>query len=520
MFKSEGGNEMAFMDAYSGAWTNDHAAHLLRRTGFSASSSVVEQIKNLDITRAVNQIMDFPDSDDDFEIKLRKSLPAPDSLSRLQSWWLFRMAYSPYAAQEQLTLFLHDTIVSEYSKINTGISNRVKNGNDGSESGQSCHVDFGLAPDKLRKRRIASGLMQDQNQLLRKLGPGLYGELLKAVTRNPAMLIYLDNQVNKKGRAQENYAREIMELFSLGVGNYSEEDVRETARAFTGQTINKSCKYNWPYTYIYSSSRHDTKPKTVFNQTFNHSDGNQDTDYVIDLIMNHISNAVEISPFHDQLPAAAIYISWKILTWYVYENLLISHPAVFELAQYMYQENYHIRKTLKKLFNSEFFYNDAWKWAMIKHPADYIVTPIRTLGLTRVNLYTAAKSYLSGMGMSLLEPPNVAGWNHGKAWINSGYLLNRYNYANYLSTSAVATDTWTDKLLDNGIFASSTDHSAMIEWFTTELIGTALYDKQIQSLNAFLTQIEGSSGSAAARYRRKIRGLIHVMMALPQYQLK
>jgi hypothetical protein len=120
------------------------------------------------------------------------------------------------------------------------------------------------------------------------------------------------------------------------------------------------------------------------------------------------------------------------------------------------------------------------------------------------------------MGMRLFSPPNVAGWSHGQAWVNSGYLLNRYNYANRLSSSAIATDAWVDNLLPAG----QRNHAAMVEFFGARLIQTALRRQEYVILYDFLSQIENSSANATAKYRRKIRGLIHLMMTLPQYQLK
>ncbi|UCC97887.1 MAG: DUF1800 family protein, partial [Phycisphaerales bacterium] len=340
-------------------------------------------------------------------------------------------------------------------------------------------------------------------------------------TRDPAMLIYLDNRLNKKGKPQENYAREIMELFSMGVGNYTEEDVREVARAFTGETINAQCADNWPYSYVFDAGKHDGNLKSVFGQVFNFEGEAEDTNYVIDLILDRISGATDISPAHATHPATALYMSWKILTWFVSESITIEAPAVRELAEFFHTnpvdgDGYHIRQTLRKLFKSQLFYRPEYRYTMYKHPADFVVMALRNLQLHE-NSYTGqARSFLQRMGMRVFSPPNVAGWNHGQAWVNSGYLLNRYNYANRLSSSAIATNEWVDDLIP----ARQRNHDAMIEFFRARLIQTELRPQEYAILNDFLSEIQNGGGSAQSKYRRKIRGLIHLMMALPQYQLK
>jgi uncharacterized protein (DUF1800 family) len=520
---------MALLDPYDGPWGPEEAAHLARRAGFGARPDEVDMLTSMGMEAAADSFIDYDPLDATLEARMNglpdegenNKLRDPQDDASLQGWWLYRMVHSTQSLQEQLTLFLHDTLASAYEKVKAGVTNKVNKGNDGSQDDQPCEVARGLPPDSKRKVKITTRLMKEQNYLLRQNGHGHYRQLLRSITRDPAMLIYLDNRLNKKGRTQENYAREIMELFSMGVGNYTEEDVREVARAFTGETINAQCADNWPYSHVFDPAKHDGDPKAVFGHVFNLGGEGEDTNYVIDLILDQISGAIDISRAHATHPAAALYISWKILTWFVGESIAIEDPAVPELAEFFYAnpvagDGYHVRQTLRKLFKSQLFYLPEYRYTMYKHPADLVVMALRSLQLQETSYTGQVRSFLGRMGMRLFSPPNVAGWNHGQTWVNSGYLLNRYNYANRLSSSAIATDEWVDGLLS----ARQRNHDAMIEFFRTRLIQTALRPEEHTILNDFLNQIQNGSGNAESKYRKKIRGLIHLMMALPRYQLK
>ncbi|MHC4681239.1 MAG: DUF1800 domain-containing protein [Planctomycetota bacterium] len=521
---------MALLDPYDGPWGPEEAAHLARRAGFGASPDEVDMLTGMGMEAAVDSFIDYDPLDAALDAQMsalpdegeNNRLQDPQDDASLQGWWLYRMVHSTRPLQEQFTLFLHDTLVSAYEKVKVGVTNKVNKGNDGSQDNQQCELARGgLPPDNKRKVKITARLMKEQNHLLRRNGHGHYRQLLRSITRDPAMLIYLDNRLNKKGKAQENYAREIMELFSMGVGNYTEEDVREVARAFTGETINARCADNWPYSYTFDAGKHDGNPKAVFRHIFNFGGTGEDTNYVIDLILDRISNATDISPAHATHPAAALYMSWKILTWFVGESIAIEDPAVPELAEFFYAnpvagDGYHVGQTLRRLFKSQLFYLPEYRYTMYKHPADFVVMALRNLQLHESSYTGQARSFLDRMGMRLFSPPNVAGWNHGQMWVNSGYLLNRYNYADRLSSSAIATDEWVDGLIS----VRQRGHDALIEFFRARLIQTALRLEEHAILKDFLSGIQNGSGSPQSKYRRKIRGLIHLMMALPRYQLK
>ncbi|MDX2176582.1 MAG: DUF1800 domain-containing protein [Candidatus Sumerlaeia bacterium] len=517
---------MAWLDPYAGAWGEEEAAHLARRAGFGARVAELAALAATDRATAVDSFVDFPPVDQALEDAI---LALPDTTDGLRikdpvrqndlvGWWLFRFAKTNQPLQEQFALFLHDTLVSDFPKVATSITTSVNDGNDGSLAGQRCTTGT-LAPDPNRKNRILNRMLRDQTNLFRVDGFGSYVELLKKVTRDPAMLFYLDNATNVVGKPQENYGREIMELFSMGVGNYTEADVKAVSRAFTGETVNNLCQADYPFTHLYDATKHDTNPKIVFGDSFNLPGPGEDTDYVVELIANWVSGA-DITPFHATLPATAIYMAWKFIKWFVHEDVPMDHAAVGELATFFRDSGFNVRETLRTLFNSAFFYDAAYRYAMYKHPIDYCTMALRTLGLEENGYAGTYASNILTMGMGPFNAPNVAGWNHGKAWINSGTLITRFNYANRLSGTGIATDAWVDAILASGEVANESDHAGLVEYFRRRMIQTALRPEEEAALAAFLDGIQSGTGSTTTKYRRKVRGLVHIFMTLPRYQLK
>jgi len=268
---------------------------------------------------------------------------------------------------------------------------------------------------------------------------------------------------------------------------------------------------------------HDPDEKIVFGNSFNLSGNGEDTNHVINLILDNVSGA-DISPAHSTLPAASIYISWKLINWFIHEEIPIDHDGVAELAAFMYNtrfdnDNYNVRECLRTLLKSEMFYNPEYRYRMYKHPADFMVMAQRLLGIEETNYTWFASNSLGLMGMSLFQPPNVAGWNHGNAWINSSNLISRFNYADRLSKSNLMTNNMVDSLIPVSV-SDEQDHAGIIEYFRGYLIQAALRPEDEVILHQFLTNIENMGGGVRNRYRRKVRGVLHLMMTLPQYQLK
>lgn len=285
--------------------------------------------------------------------------------NRVSYWWANRMLTSPRPLQEKMALFWHGHFVSNEAKVR----------------------DY-------RK-------LLDQLELFEKQGTGNFRDLTLAVAQDPAMLSFLDAGVNVKGASNENFAREIMELFTMGVGHYTETDIREAARAFTG----------WNYVdlkFVVNKDQHDDGEKTFLGKT-----GRFDGADVIRIIMEQ--------------PATADYIAGKLYRFFVREDL--SPQLQKQLGSVLRDNNYEIAPLLEKIFLSRDFYSQASVGTRIMGPVELAVNTYRKMGLTSVPGVPDFNSATGALGQQLFSAPTVAGWAGGQSWITPGLLLERANFA-------------------------------------------------------------------------------------------
>ncbi len=291
----------------------------------------------------------------------------------LTRWWFQRMVRGPHPAAEKMALFWHGHFASSMEKVRN------------------------------------SYFMFRQNELFRQHALGDFGALAKAIVRDPAMMIYLDLQQSKKAMPNENFARELMELFTLGEGHYTEDDIKQSARAFTGLRLER-------YTgeVEFSRSQHDGGEKQ-----FHGRKGNFGPDDIVDILLEQ--------------SACAEFMARKL--WRFYVNDAPTDAEVAEFAATLRAHKYQITPTLRRLFLSEAFYRKENIRAQIKSPVVFLAQLTRQLGLQDL----PPPILLGGMremGQQLLLPPNVAGWPGGAAWINTNTLFARYNMAGVLARSA------------------------------------------------------------------------------------
>ena len=295
----------------------------------------------------------------------------PDLLEvyRLEQWWAERMLTTRRPLEEKLVLFWHGHFANSADKV----------------------ADYRLVIQQL--------------ETIRTHAAGNFAEFLTAMSKNPAMLIYLDGNQNVKGQFNENFAREIMELFSLGLDNYTEDDIKEAARAFTGWT-------NVGPSFLFNRDSHDPSEKLVFGKT-----GHYDGDDIIALILDK--------------PASARFIARKMLMFFVRGEFT---PELEErLAAVLRDNDYELKPLLRTLFLSKDFYSPASMGEMIKAPVHFTVSTYRKLGVEVLPTIPDFRVSTVALGQELLFPPNVSGWNGDKdsaAWINPGMFFNRANFAN------------------------------------------------------------------------------------------
>ena len=394
----------------------DQARHLLWRAGFGATPAQISAIASMGPERAVDYLLETPDAggaapaadlfdrnimrpyneeerrmaanarrsrDEDTLARLRAMRQQAQVQDRrqmreIQRWWLTRMIETPRPLEEKMTLFWHGHFATSYRTIE-----------------DSYHMYL-------------------QNQRFRRHALGNYGELLHEIIKDPAMLAYLDNNDSRKGRPNENLARELMELFSMGVGNYSENDIKEGARALTGYTFRDD-------EFVLDRDNHDGGRKRIFGRT-----GEYNGESFVTAILAQ--------------RATGVYMTRKLYAFFVSDlpdDPRDFSPAVNSVLDKMrttfVRQRYAITPLLRELFLSRHFYSDAVVGQRIKSPAELVVGGVRELR-TPVRELTTLLDAMALMGQSLFFPPSVAGWAGGRAWINTSTMFVRQNTLAFLLT--------------------------------------------------------------------------------------
>lgn len=361
----------------------EDARHLLNRVGFGASHAEVLEYAPLDRLQAVERLLresrraatlEPPASVEEpfvarYKVRAmsaqeRKALQRRQFVHglELRSWWLREMLLTPSPITERMTLFWHN--------------------------------HFATSQRKVRSTR----LMYRQNVLLRREALGNFATLLHAVSKDPAMLIYLDNAGSRRQAPNENFAREVMELFTLGEGRYGEADIKEAARAFTGWSIDRETGE-----FRYRARFHDHGDKTVLGRT-----GRFDAEAVLDLLLERPETA--------QLVVAKL--------WREFVSPMPDHARVRELARAFRETRYEVKPLMRALLLSDEFWATHNRGSLIKSPLDLVVGTLRTLEQRPPDLRGAVIA-CTALGQSPFLPPNVKGWPGGPAWISSATLLGR-----------------------------------------------------------------------------------------------
>jgi uncharacterized protein (DUF1800 family) len=442
-------------------WNERMVAHLLRRAGFSGTQEEIKFYLDMGQRNAVETLLNYETIDDsevDRQVeKARLNLDRPDGLIQ---WWLLRMIFTKRPLQEKMVLFWHGHFATAISKVKE------------------------------------ESYMLKQNQLFRRLALGNFEEFLLEVSKDAAMIIWLDNFTNKKGRPNENYARELMELFSMGVGNYTEMDVKESARAFTGWSIRR---FNGEF--FFDSNQHDFGQKTFLGET-----GPLNGDDIVRIIAKQ--------------SATSRFITKKLFEFFAYPN---PETAVIDrLANIYLSSNFSIKAVMREILNSDEFYSEQAINGLIKSPTELVIGAVRQLKAQTVDFTRDLLGTLNLQGQTLFNPPSVKGWDGGLDWINSSSILTRYNFANSLATNRNTRGTIVDpKALMNG---KDFKKNMQVTNFFLTLLG--LYDVDaatVKTLNTYLKQMDSGMNGAFklddATIDKKVRGLIHIIMSLPDFQL-
>jgi len=485
----------------------DQARHLLWRAGFGGTPEQIQTLVKWGPQKSVDMLVDYqsikadpvkadlydknimrpPGQEDRAAIRQAANARDENKLAELrvkrqtaeqedreqmreiQRWWLTRMIESPRPLEEKMTLFWHGHFATSYRTIE-----------------DSYH-------------------MFAQNNLFRTHAVGNFGELLHAIIRDPAMIAYLNNNQSRKGKPNENLAREIMELFSLGVGNYTEQDIKEGARALTGYTFQDD-------TFTFDKKNHDAGNKRILGTS-----GTLDGDEFVATILAQ--------------RACARYIATKLYRFFAHdypsptaELNRAATVAIGEMESTLLNNRYAVGPVLKRLFLSQHFYEPAIRCEQIKSPVQLVVGAIRSLNTPTRDL-TLLGDAMNMMGQSIFFPPSVKGWDGGRAWINTSTMFIRQNILVFLLT---------------GKRPQGKDALADAEKFNAQPLITALSDSfpgasasnSADILDSLLRFTIGKSTSpsrpALEQYltaqgnkldQPTLTGLMTLIAAMPEYQL-
>ena len=374
---------------------NDTAlmAHLLRRAGFGASRNELEEYIAMGYDGAVEALLNPSDPGnmpDDLIRRYHVEQSELRDLAGSAAYWMYRMISTSCPMEEKLALFWHGLFATGYAKLNQARS------------------------------------LLNQVDMFRRSGLGSFEDLLVELSKDPAMIVWLDNNENHGSAINENYGRELLELFSMGIGNYTEDDIKECSRAFTGWTLGnaeymavRAAKDSiWPYGRIawhfdYRDEDHDAGEKTFLGETgkFNGED-------IIAIIAKQESTAR--------------FVATRLFQFFAADEITEDgEKAIQEMMTSYFSSGYQIRAMLRTLFHTDYFKSDEARFARVKGPVEMVVGAIRmsgnyqnpALGIEKVS------DTMLYMGQGLLQPPTVEGWHEGSEWIDSGALVERVNFA-------------------------------------------------------------------------------------------
>jgi len=475
------------------------AGHLLSRAGFGGKEDEIEKVMELGPGKAVDWLMDFPsapaeeqsDADvpdlskiegtgknfndyrkmfagktEEEKKQLRQMMQQQNRQAVMATidWWVNRMQRGAYPLQEKLVLFWHGHFATS------------------------------------AKDERSAWLMWKQNELHREMAAGNFKEYVHRISHDPAMLDYLNNQQNHKNHPNENYARELMELFTLEIGNYTENDIKNSARAFSGWAHNGD-------EYVFHKGDHDEGVKTFMGRS-----GNFNGDDIVEIIF--------------QQPACAKYIARKLFTFFAYEEP--EEPIVESLAQLFRESKWELRPVIRTILTSKAFYSDKAIGAQIKSPVQLVVGTGRMLdveipeGILRPGARGGRRGggTLDQMGQVPLFPPNVKGWPGGRMWISTSTLFVRYNTCLELAEGPVVASARANnknkrlkqgnKPVDFEPKGEETPEDTVDTW-VAKLIQRPIEEDKRQMLVAALGDDPKS--------RESLKKMVQLIVSMPEYQL-
>jgi hypothetical protein len=443
-------------------WNVQRVGHLYRRAAFGATGEELDQGLKDGPERTIERLLTGLPGLQEFEKSiafLGQTIADANNGQTLSAWWLYRMLYTPHPLREKLTLFWHNHFAT---------SNR-----------------------KVQNARFMLG----QYELMYRHAQGNFATMLREMSKDPAMMIWLDTRNSKKGSPNENFARELMELFSLGIGHYTEKDIREAARAFTGWEIKGN-------EAVFNDKEHDPGTKTVLGKS-----GTFQGEDIVRICLEQ--------------PAAAPFLVGKLYRFLVSETVPATPELIGPLADRFRTSGYDIGELVRTMLSSNLFFSAAVYRSRVKSPVEFALGIVRGLE-GRVGTSALAVA-LEEMGQQVFFPPSVKGWDGGPAWLNGQTFLVRQNLARALTST------------EDGRFGSRTDPARLIhrlglsddaalpDFFLRLFLQGDVPEESRQRLRDYLERSRHQSvpvfwsGTDAADHR--VRTLCYLVLTLPEFQL-
>ena len=472
--------------------------HLLRRAGFGASQEEINRYVEMGYQATLAQLVNFESVPDDVDswigrpgyvgIAVNGALVPRDNIAHARARWVFRMVHSQRPLQEKMTLFWHNHFATAVSKVT---------GTLGSPEG----IRYMTAKPSEDPNQV-----KGQIEVLRERALGNFRDLLVEMAKDVAMLVWLDGRLNVRNRPQENFARELMELFTMGVGTFTEEDVYAAARVFTGWNLSRP--NNSYYAFFYNAAQHDTTAKDFSFPVYANgsrtiparsaTEGMQDG---IDLI-----NAVAAHP------ATGPRLARKLYRFFINETDTPDPQLIESLSRVYYKSGFEMKAVVATLLASPQFLDPKNRYARYSWPVEFVARAIKEVGWTGFQVSDAnVMTPLLNMGQQLYEPPDVNGWELGPGWFSSGAMLARMNFAANLALNQKFN-------LRDTTRGQAPTPEALVSLMSDRLTAAPFTSNGYNALIDY-TRAGGAWSGSDTQLATKASGLAHLIVGSGEYQL-
>jgi uncharacterized protein (DUF1800 family) len=398
--------------------------HLLRRAAFGATAADILLFDTMSSSMAADYLVDYERQPDDVDAKIgqaayvnvttRGTFQPAIVIDDARQRWLFRMVHSQRPLQEKMALFWHNHFATAYGKV-AGVFGAVN------------------ATKSLANKQGELPGPPGQLELFRRMALGSFRDLLVEVARDPAMVVWLDGQTNTRQRPQENFGREVMELFTFGIGNYTEQDVYAAARVFTGWNVrvvgNRGTDApNAYYEFIFRADQHETAAKEFTFPVYANGSRTIPTRAAAD----GLQDGIDLLSALARHPQTARRLAGKLWNYFISDLTPPDAAFVNEIVSLWVQNDTNMRPVMRYILNSSYFHDPDLRYTRYSWPVEYVIRSIKEIGWNGFSVDTA-RTPLTSMGQTLFEPPDVAGWDLGEGWFSTGATLARMNFGSTLA---------------------------------------------------------------------------------------